>query len=339
MPAALLEINDCGLRLWRSGELRADSPGYAWLRGRRIEFGEAAAGESRRCPGAVENRFWQRMDLSPLARSAPTARHQADLCYLHLERLRRRHGAENDELLVATPGHYSDEQLSLLLGVLQRSRWPLGALVDGATLSAAGGLADGERGLHIELQLHQCVLTRLAASDGQLARQRARAIPATGLLALRRRWAERIASAFLHQQRYDPMHSAAAEQDLYLALAGWAQALPGDGELRLERDGETLRASVPEAAWRDAIAEEAETLARAVAEFGAGEPVLLSSRIASLWALREGLSAALGASGQRLDALQAANAARRAPPPSDGSRSASAPVEFLERVDNAPARP
>ena len=341
MPGELLEINDCGLRLWRGGELCCDSPGYAWLRGRRIEFGDAACERSRRDPGAVENRFWQRMDLSALERSAPAARHQADLAYLHVEQLRRRSGRPDDALTVATPGHYRDAQLSLLLGILQRSRWPVAGLADAATLSALGQLEDGERAVHLEMQLHQCVLTRLSASGGALWRDRARAVSATGLLALLRRWAELVASAFLRQQRYDPMHDADAEQALYLALARWTQRLPDGGELSLSGGGGVRQATLGADAWRDAVAEEARALARSIdAERAVGEPVLVSCRVAALWALRDSLTEALGGSARELRELASdaagawARARRAAEPGPPGAR-----TEFLERVDNAAPSP
>ncbi len=341
MPVPLLEINDCGLQFWRDGERHSDSPGYALLRGGRIELGDAARDQAHRYPASVENQFWQRLSLSPLARPKPRAAHDADLAYLHLEHLWRQCGKPEPDILVATPGHYSDEQLSLLLGIFQHGHWRVGGLVDAATLSAAGQLAEGERGLHLELQLHQCVLSSLAASDGQLSRRAVQTIPG-GLLSMLRRWAACAAAAFLRQHRYDPMHSPEAEQQLYQAVRRWAEQAPRDAGMMTLSIGDAARhANMPAEEWRGAIAENLALLAESVSaqrERG-GERLLLSSRVGALGALSEGLGAALSIEERQMHIVPASSAARYARRQRERWLGDATRPDFIERVENSPDGP
>jgi len=54
---ALLDIDDCNLRLWSGGE-PVQSPGYALLEGDGYRFGREARQSARLRPRDINNRYW-----------------------------------------------------------------------------------------------------------------------------------------------------------------------------------------------------------------------------------------------------------------------------------------
>jgi hypothetical protein len=99
-------------------------------------------------------------------------------------------------------------------------------LVD-AGLAACMTVAPAPCMLHLDLQLHQAVATLLEVSraDGMLRRIRYELLPGVGVLAFRQSMAAAIATAFVRETRFDPLHQAATEQTLHDRLPDWLRAL------------------------------------------------------------------------------------------------------------------
>jgi len=138
--------------------------------------------------------------------------------------------------------------------------------------------------VHLELQLHQCVLTLLEHEDDGLVRRQAVALPGVGLIDLQERWARHVAAAFIQQARFDPMHTAATEQQLFDRLPEWLARLDAAEDIGVElqvgahRHQARLRAGEAMEAVQPQYAELFEALARE----GSGAGVLLGARIARL---------------------------------------------------------
>ncbi|TGD75745.1 hypothetical protein E4634_02390 [Mangrovimicrobium sediminis] len=235
MPVALLDINDCKLRLWTDGA-PLESPGYALFDGGAYRFGEAARASARLRPRDINNRFWWQLGTAPLQPALGPARHTADLVHAHLEHLHAEGGAP-DELLLACPGSMPREQLSLLLGIAQQCPFRIVGLVDRAVLLAAGQRADA----HLELQLHQALLTRFSHDGERVSVQRSTPLPGCGLLQLQEQQVQVVADAFIRQTRFDPRRRAASEQALYDALPGALATLSAHSECDIEIDGYRVR--------------------------------------------------------------------------------------------------
>jgi hypothetical protein len=115
--------------------------------------------------------------------------------------------------------------------------------------------------LHLDLQLHQAVATLLEASraDGMLRRIRYELLPGAGVLAFRQSMAAAVATAFVRETRFDPLHQAATEQTLHDRLPDWlrvlAEAEATDAEIPLGTDAHRI------VVQRALLANAAETLA------------------------------------------------------------------------------
>lgn len=235
--STLLDLTDGKVCLWHDGACLL-SPGYVCFDGDNYTFGLAAQGTSRRTPKAVNTRFWSQLSTQPLAPPLGTARHTADLVHQHLEVLYT--GANKPETcLVAVPGTMTREQLSLLLGIAQHLPFAIDGLVHRtALLASASGLRSGQ---HVELQLHQTVVTAFEEQAGALCVLDTQTLPGQGLLALQDALATRISDIFVHQTRFDPLRSADTEQALYDALPSLLANLKGAGESRLSLSGYDAR--------------------------------------------------------------------------------------------------
>ena len=248
MKTLVLEVNDAGLRARdESGEL-SDSPGCALVDGSVIVGVEARA-QARLQPGRVFSDFWGDLSLEALPAGAVGAATFADLAYHHLKSVWSGLEDKFGQVILAMPGSYTREQLSLLLGIARECGIPVAGLVDVAVVSAERP-APGRQMMHLDLMSRRAVLTELGQGK-RLRRTRVSSIEDAGLADVYDVWANVIADAFVRNTRFDPMHSAQSEQQLYDQLPDWVSEIShagraelslqsGSGELPLVVSSETL---------------------------------------------------------------------------------------------------
>lgn len=223
MTLATINLHDAGLQVALDGELVRTSPGFAVLNKQQLLLGEAATAAARRLPQWTNNRFWAQLDTHPLANRTAQVRHHADLAFAHLEALWRPISKEADEAILCVPSYYTAENLGLLLGMAKECGIPVKGMVDQSLLAAAG-LASPNNLLHLDVHLHGITLTRLTNS-GLLVRREVNTLAETGLVSLWEKWANLVAKQFIQTTRFDPMHDAAVEQQLFDLLPGWIRSL------------------------------------------------------------------------------------------------------------------
>ncbi len=162
-----------------------------------------------------------------------------------------------DRVLLAVPGCFSARQLGLILGIARSCGLPVAGLIDLAAaaipVATAAAGHPSRRILHLDIHLHRLVLTELEMSVpnsgapkslsrpppgktwATVLRRRVNVIDDAGLVVLQQTWAQRIAELFVQATRYDPQHSARAEQTLYNRLPKWLDSL---------RSGEIIEATL-----------------------------------------------------------------------------------------------
>jgi hypothetical protein len=124
--------------------------------------------------------------------------------------------------------------MGLLLGITADLNIPVRGMVDSA-VAAGVSLEPDLPCLHLDLQQGKFVLTELR-SDTQLSRSGVFVVCETGLSAIKDAWANIIADVFVRQTRFDPMHKAETEQQLFNKLDGWLAEIESDGSAALEMD-------------------------------------------------------------------------------------------------------
>jgi len=218
-----LELVDAGLVAVKDGEVSAPSPGIALLDPAGVMTGGEAAAQARLKPLLAHDRFWSELTTDPLPRTLPQAGSRADLAYLQLSRFWKEVAEPGDEALLALPGTLRPSELGLLAGIARAAAVPVAAWVDLA-VAACARLEACETVLHLDVQLHQAVLTELRGAE-TLQRRRVDVAPRVGLRALYAAWAQLVSEAMIRRTRFDPLHQAATEQQLHDCLPGWLEQL------------------------------------------------------------------------------------------------------------------
>jgi hypothetical protein len=239
MSNVILDINDATLSLWSDSQRTLQSPGYALLEGRSYNFGEDARSKARLRPQQINHRFWSQLDTEALSPAFGPGRHSADLVHAHLLSIHEQ-GGRPDELIIAAPGSLQHDQLALLLGIIEQCPFTVVGLVDRA-VAAAAQVDTQAYNWHVELQLHQALVTGIRSENGSLARDKVTPIPGSGWLAVQDSLARAIADAFIRQTRFDPRRQAATEQTLYDRLPALLAALQNSTEHNMELGGHHAR--------------------------------------------------------------------------------------------------
>ncbi|MCX2779456.1 hypothetical protein [Microbulbifer thermotolerans] len=241
MTQGVLEINDCGLRVFSGTDEVLDSPGVAVIDNQQILVGTAALMRARSHPTQVNNQFWRRLSLESLKSDNARCRHHADLAYCHLQDIAE-HCDLPQEVVLAVPGNFTREQLALLLGIVNESPVNAVGLVDAATACISAVAPRGVH-LHVELQRHQTLVSRIAVHE-QAELDIAEAIGDSGLQNFQDAWARVFTDAFIMQCRFDPLHSAEVEQQLYDLMPQWVSRAMRQGEVMAELDDRTAKVSL-----------------------------------------------------------------------------------------------
>jgi hypothetical protein len=309
MSVRVLELNDAGLRLSDETGVLLSSPGYALVMPRRIEFGESARSQSRLNPLHCFNQFWHRLSLDPFPRPVAHFRHNADLAYSHLQDLARTAELEGDVLL-AVPGSFSRAQLGILLGLIKSSPLRAVGIVD-SSLAAALARPVQDSVIHVDLHLHQVVLTRLQRQGEEIVRENVALVPGTGWVNLSDSLLQLFTQAFIAQCRFNPQHNAESEQKLLDALPFWlleegetAQGQDAREEddsrptlqIRLEHNGTAHQARLPRSALQQRLQPFFHKIVQQIAALDPqGEStLLLSERVQTLPGLADYLRTHVG---------------------------------------------
>ena len=297
-----IEIVDAALLAARDGVRVAASPGIALVDGAAIVTGEAAAAAARLKPALVNDRYWSDLSTASLARAEDPVASHADLAHAQLAALWRAAAQPGDDAAFAVPGTMRPREIGLLLGIARHIGIPVAGLVDSA-VAASAGVAARATVLHLDVQLYQAVLTEMQGA-AILRRRRVEAAQRAGQKAMHAAWAQVVAEALVRRTRFDPMHEAATEQQLYQRLPEWLAGLATRESLdaTLDTDGGSFTATVR----REQFTLAAEAWYAQISELVHGghradEPatLLLSARAALLPALAERLGSAAGPRGRR----------------------------------------
>lgn len=286
--SAVLELNDQALSLYLDGKLLASSPGYVLSLGKQPQFGEQAAAQSRLHPVSTNNEFWNRLSMSPLTRPVANFRHYADMAHAHLLQLGEQAKYEGPVVL-AVPGNFNREQLSILSGIVRHSPFNVNAMLDSGVAAAVGSDAQADYLMYLDLQLHQALVTLLKKEGQRLVRQQVLQVQGAGWDAMSNALVQTVNDEFISQCRFNPQHSAQWEQQLFNELPQWLSALTAGAHeivVVIETDKSNHKASVSAADLRDSISPVLGKLnqqMRQLSEINAAEvPLLISSRSASI---------------------------------------------------------
>lgn len=248
----VLHINDNNLLLQNDQRI-AGSQGYAWFKGADVVFDlgdEKPVNACRLSPQEMNNRYWQQCEQSAIPMNAAGMRHAADLVWKHLSALKEHFDLE--QLVLVVPSHYREVNLQLLLGVAKACGLNVVGLVNKAVVALANaGVPDGEY-RHIDVQLHQTVCSNITIANGVAKRGDVDVLSDVGIHLMQEALLKGLQSNFIQNDRFDPLHDAATEQQLFDQLASIANNIDKSGKasIALEHQSRLHNSVIDDKEWR-----------------------------------------------------------------------------------------
>jgi hypothetical protein len=226
-----LELSDAGILVagGRSANLlevdghELESPGYAIPEKKRLLVGKSAADKAHLFPLQVINRFWDQLGTEPLEQKNRHAQSHAEVACAHLPLLWESVKQHGDEVIIAVPDYYGREQLGLILGMARELSMPVAGFVS-LPIAASFTPFPNAMLLHLDIHLHRLEIAYLNQGD-HLTRETSAAFQDISLELLYRRWVAFIAGEFVNTTRFDPLHQALTEQELYNRLPAALEVL------------------------------------------------------------------------------------------------------------------
>ena len=220
MAIGIIELNDLGIQVSCDDEITIISPGYALIHNSgELSVGADAMNLTRLLPSWTSNHFWNQLNTNPIPNARDAIRHNADLAFAHLESLWEDIKERVDSVIFVVPSFYSRSSLSLLLGMAEECGIPTAGVVD-LPIAASCDQRLRDVSLYLDIHLHRITLTRIS-NTLNLSRTNDTTVCETGMSALLDRWANAVTNQFIQTSRYDPLHNAKSEQELYKQLPDW----------------------------------------------------------------------------------------------------------------------
>ena len=219
-----LELSDAGIlvagdnpaRLLTVDGQEQESPGFAIPEKERLLVGKPASDKAHLFPLQVINRFWDQLNTEPLKQKNRHAQNHAEIAYVHLSHVWEMVKPYGDEMIIAVPNFYSKEQLGLILGMAQELLLPVKGFVS-LPIASSYHVDPNAMLLHLDIHLHRFEIIHLH-QDKYLTAKKSISFQEISLGQLYRNWVETIAEEFVHTTRFDPLHQAMTEQELYNRL-------------------------------------------------------------------------------------------------------------------------
>ena len=298
MGILALDLDDRGTSLARDGEVLVSLPSAVFDGSVGGVAGENAWGQLRLHPRATSTRHLNAVltQRNSSARAETLVEAQLRACLVAAP------VGEGERIWIVTPARAEVAGLSALLGITRRMEFPIGGYIDSATVTTAALAAD-RNAIVLELGLHHASAT---AVDCEGARARRRAAVSTdrgGLIELYQAWLDLISTTMVKRMRFDPLHHASTEQQLFDALPSLAleAALTGNASAAVTQVGPRGTAQFEITLSRDQLARAAEPLYRSIVGMvhqlrPAGAPVAIVTpgAVSQLPGLREQLEQFVG---------------------------------------------
>ena len=267
-----IEYNDWQLRQFTlDGQIQYEAIAAGSTASGALGFGELAWSQARTQPQQFNSRFLTSLNAEPIKGTMSPAKNQADLVYHQLTAL----PADEAPRLVAVPGYLTDEQLGLLLGIAQQAGIQIGGFID---LALAQAVAEGvdHSCLVLDVELHRLVLTQIQRQDNQLVIQQCDNVEGAGVAQILDGWINLIADIFVHQTRFDPMHTGACEQQLQDQLTGWIKQGRLHNRIAVDHNDVVREIDLQANAVHDKLAQRIDVLSRYLPS--GEQPLLVTKR-------------------------------------------------------------
>lgn len=228
----VLEINDWELTLYEDKGIVIQAPAIAAIKDGEIIFGKQAAQIARLIPKQSYSQYFSKLNTEKLTEPAPLAKMQADLVYLNLKDLLFRNTEPGDDLIISVSSSMSNEKLGILLGIIQQLDRKVVVFVDSAIAAIAGTDYPQSLTHYLDVGLHSSCVTEVAIGT-EISKVKFTELEEVGFTKATDLWANDLADRLVKGSRFDPLHSADTEQQLYNQIYKWVDSWTiGDSQSR-----------------------------------------------------------------------------------------------------------
>lgn len=283
---SILELNDLELTLHKGAEIRYQAPAMAIVRDDELLFGEPAVRLARIHPQQANQQYFNRMNGDPLPQPIRKAANHADLVYLHLKELAEQNA---DDTVLAVPGTLNGDQLGILLGICHEAGVEVSGFVNAAVASLTT-TATHDQVTYLDVFLQHMLLSELRINE-EVRHERSFEVRDCGFANLLDGWMNLIADRFVQETRFDPLHTAASEQQLYNQVYDWVLGahIRTEVAFQVTHNDQQRRVEVPRSQLEQKAAQRIDRLIDALSP---GQPLVLSARAARMPGLTEHLQRA-----------------------------------------------
>lgn len=224
MHPFVIELDDRAVSFARHGEILSSAPSAVWDGSTSELAGTNAWNALRRHPTATSTRHLNAL----LSEAAPSDRSSALVATEWVRRLAAQAPTPDERVWIAAPALAPERGLSAILAIARTLSLPVDGFVSSSVASVAA-LGLERAAIVIELGLHHTAATSVDRDGAQVRRRRTVLADRGGLMAFYQGWLELVSTTMVKRTRFDPLHDAATEQQLFDALSAWAREAAREG--------------------------------------------------------------------------------------------------------------
>lgn len=224
MQPFAIQLHDRAVAFARGGEILSVAPSAVWDGSTDELAGTNAWNALRRHPTATSTRHLDTL----LSKSTAPDRAIALVAAEWVRRLAAQAPTSDERVWFAAPARASEHGLAALLAIARNLSLPIDGFVD-AAVACVAALNPERDAIVLEIGLHHAAATYTDRDGSQIRRRRAVLTERGGLLAFYQGWLELVSTTMVKRTRFDPLHDAATEQQLFDSLATWARQAATEG--------------------------------------------------------------------------------------------------------------
>lgn len=314
MPVFAIELDDRAVSLAREGSVLTSAPSAVFDGTADVRAGARAGASTSARAGAQASartgaNAWRELRSHPMATSSrhlsvvltqrnPSTRATTLLAAELKARLAEQPNASGERVWIVAPAMAEATGLEAMLGIARSLVLPVDGFIDSAVITASF-LGSERNAIVLELGLHHAAATAVDCEAAQARRRRTVLTERGGIIELYQAWLDLVSTTMVKRTRFDPLHDAATEQQLFDALPSLARDVASTGDTTAVITKGKDRFEV--ALTRDQFAQAAEPIYRSIVGLlhqlrpaGAPVAVVVPRAVAELPGLRGQLEQFVG---------------------------------------------
>jgi hypothetical protein len=223
----IIDVNDWELQCFTPlGDLVYGAPCAASSDDRNVFLGTEALARAKIFPQTFTSNYLYQISEAPFSGAVGNLRTYADLSFKQFEDLREK--AQVREAVFLVPSYLQDQYLGILAGIAKAaSITPLGFIDHCAACAYNTSLKQSFTTL--DIGLNQTIVSSIEVENREF-RVTSASQTSLGMIGIADNWISCIADEFIRNFRFDPLYSAATEQQMFDEVISWIESgeLPAD---------------------------------------------------------------------------------------------------------------